>query len=224
MQGDKSNDELAKVFGWIKVGIEDEDKLKKKKDHEARKTGEKEGLGEPDLFEQKPNQMKIAQVLKFLDIDASEEEIRAVEEMMIDMGETNFSFKAFEKVFIKTNQEKLKEYDQLLQSFRSLKSHASTRNKHDSDNIDTDMILEKEVSQNKEKTAPKVEKEFILLTDLDTLVSDYQGVYETSFKIIQDDLKNQVHVEGDKFYFKDYFDKVYNIQELRPQQPELEED
>ncbi len=214
MDHPKANEDLAKVFSWIKFGIEGDDNLKKKREQVAPKgLWESDAWTDLDLFEQKPNHKKISHVLKFLDIDPTEEEVRAIEEMMIDLGENKFSFKGLEKVFIRSNAEKVKEYDQLLQAFRSLKQHAQLK-----------PIKPDPESEEKIVFANQEGREFILLAELDTLVRDYQGSYEKTFKRIREDLTKQSFVENDVFYYKDYLDALYNIAEIRPPKEDKKKD
>ena len=214
MDHPKANEDLAKVFSWIKFGIEGDDNLKKKREQsEPKKQWETDAMLDLDLFEHKSNQKKIAHVLKFLEIDPSEEELRAIEEMMIDLGENKFSFKGLEKVFIRSNSEKVKEYEQLLQAFRSLKQHSQLK-----------PVKPDPESEEKIVFAEQEGREFILLAELDSLVRDYQGAYEKSFRQIREDLAKQSFVETDVFYYKEYLDALYCINEIRPPREEKKKD
>lgn len=186
---EQKTQELAKVFRWMKEGVEVDDKKR-----DIRNKLRKEGKGKGDiekLFTDKNVNEQIDEALRFLGVEATEEELRAVEEMMGDIGESAFSFDSLEKIFVRTPQEKFKEYEQLLQAFRSLK------------------VEGEEVE----------EGECIALSDLSKTIQEYQGSYEKSFLMIKDDLRKTAFVKDDMFYYKDYLDELYNIKELKQFKP-----
>lgn len=182
---DAKTAELAKVFDWMKKGVELDDK-----ERSRRNVMRREGKGEGEFekyFNEKSVNEQIDEALKFLGVEATEEELRAVEEMMGDIGESAFSFESLEKIFVRTPHEKLKEYEQLLQAFRSLK---------------------------KESDDPE-EEDCIKLDELNKTIQEYQGSYEKSFLMIKDDLKKTAFVKDDLFYYKEYLDELYSIKALK---------
>ena len=79
----------------------------------------KENVRKLEIFKSK--KQKIAQVMGFLDIQLSKEELIALEELMEDNGTSEFEFETLHRIFLKTSDDKLREYQELLKSFEAVK-------------------------------------------------------------------------------------------------------